>query len=243
MRRFSQMRTSENSVKIRGICGSLPGFWILIALLPLLLIAPQLDAADEQMQVLGRRVEGRAGEICLVCQKPLEAGDGAYLAEGQRLPVHRGGCEARLRAQPLVWLARLQPSGALFDSKKDSGALSRFWFFTGAYILLGLVFGALCAHRALHKACCPVTWFGLGLAFNVFAYLFLWMRPQGVMVAPAGVPPGLGKISATFAPRACPRCGAANHPAAAACLDCGAKLESLVVSEVVKAGVGRPEHR
>jgi len=99
---------------------------------------------------LGERIEPRAGGICYLCNEPLKAGDVVYQVEGQRLPVHLGPCDDQLRAEPQRWFARLKSRGAFLGAAIGRQQLSRFWFFAGLYILMGLVFAAVCAHRALH---------------------------------------------------------------------------------------------
>jgi len=119
----------------------------------------------------------------------------------------------------------------------DQPNVSRVWIYGGLYVLLGLVFAAICAHRALHVGYSPWAWFWLGLVLNAFAYLLLLTRPKREVRAPAGVPLGLGKIAATHAPQRCPKCGAFNHPSALRCLGCGASLSPGVESEVSRVGL------
>ena len=102
---------------------------------------------------------------------------------------------------------------------------------------MGLIFAAVCAHRALHTGYNPIQWFLIGLVFTAFGYLALLTRPRREVVAPAGIPPGLGKIALTYKPEPCAKCGYTNHPSAAQCLGCGAKLTPQMTSEVARAGV------
>lgn len=186
---------------------------------------------------VGKRVPPKPGDICVVCNHPLEGGDVVFQVRGQRMPVHLEEWDANLPAQLERLLAQLEPRGAFIGAGPNQPALSEVWFFAGFCILLGLVFAALCAHRALHMGRSPVAWFGIGLVLNAFGYLLLLTRPGREVLAPAGVPGGLRKIAATYAPELCAGCGTLNHPSASACSGCGGKLEPRTVSEVVRAGL------
>jgi hypothetical protein len=187
--------------------------------------------------VLGKRVPARPGEICLVCNKLIGRDDVAYLVRGQRVALHVPVCLEKFVQRPQFYLAILQPRGAFLGTSGQEGGLAWGWFFAGLYVLLGLVFAALCAHRALHAGHSPALWFGLGLALNVVAYLLLLTRPKKETGAPGGVPKGLAKVAATYAPQQCPRCGLANHPSAEECAGCGRKLHPAMKSEVSRAGL------
>lgn len=189
-------------------------------------------------KVVGKLVEPLPGERCLVCNQPIHKSDLVYLVQGQRAPIHLEGCNDKFLAQPQHWLAQLKPRGAFLGAGEEQRALSAAWFFVGFYVLLGLIFAALCAHQALHMGRGPVGWFAVGLLFNAFGYLVLLTRPKLELRALAGVPRGLGKVPVTYAPRTCTMCGATNHPSAIACSDCGAKLMPAVDSEVRRAGLG-----
>ena len=181
-------------------------------------------------------VEPRAGETCIVCEKAVGATDQVYEVEGQRVPVHAGACDDALRRAPEHYLARLKPRGAFLGAEPNPGPnISLGWFAFGTYILLGLVFGAICAYHAVNHALRPWTWFLAGFFLNVFGFLALVTRPAGDSSrAPAGLPPGLVKVPTTYSPRVCPRCGEMNHPSATCCVRCGNKIEPLVTSEVAR---------
>lgn len=115
--------------------------------------------------------------------------------------------------------------------------MSSLWFWAGAYVVAGLLFGALAAHRALQTGNRALAWFGVGFVFTLPGYLFLLTRPKLAMDAPAGVPHGMGRIASTAAPAPCPACGAMNHPAATQCIACGEKLTPQFESEAQRAGV------
>ncbi len=190
-------------------------------------------------KILVKQVEPRPGEICLVCDQPIGKHDVGYLVNGQRVPLHQGGCDAKFLKDPWHLLAFLQPRGAFLGVVSEGQSLSPAWFLLGIYILTGLIFAALCAHRALQTGQSAVTWFGIGLAINLVGYLWLLTRPRKEVRAPAGIPTGLGKLAATYQPRACPQCGAANHPSASQCSNCGTTLQPTIVSEVEKVRIGR----
>jgi hypothetical protein len=199
--------------------------------------------------VVGPKVRAEPGEICIVCNNPVGPDDSVYLVQGQRVPVHAAE-EREFLSNPRQYLMRLKPMGGALlgaDSNQsgmtnragnDQPVVSRMWIYTGLYVLLGLVFAAICAHRALHTGHRPGVWFGLGLLLNALAYILLLTRPKREVRAPAGVPSGLGKIAATHAPERCPKCGAFNHPSAVRCLGCGATLSPGVESEVRRVGLG-----
>jgi hypothetical protein len=186
---------------------------------------------------VGKRVPPKRGDICMICNKPLGEGDVVYQVRGQRVAMHRQELGADLQAQLKQLLAQLEPRGAFLGAQQGQRALSTIWFLVGVYILLGLIFAALCAHRALHAGRSPLAWFGAGLLFNVFAYFALLAARKREVLAPAGVPGGLRKIAATYAPQPCPLCGSLNHPAADACIGCGARLEPRMLSEVARVGL------
>ena len=186
-----------------------------------------------------RVVEPRAGEICIVCDKPIGATDRVYEVEGLRVPVHRGVCEAAFAGYPERFLSRLKPRGAFLGAEPNHAPnISWGWFALGVYVLLGLLFGASCAYRAVNHALSPWPWFLAGFLLNLIGFLALVLRPAGdSRKAPAGLPLGLVKVPNTSSPMACPRCGAMNHPSATACAECGNKIEPQGISEVTRAGL------
>lgn len=131
-----------------------------------------------------------------------------------------------------------EPRGAFLGAGENAG-MSSVWFWAGLYVVVGLVFGALSAHRACQTGNRALAWFGIGFVFTLPGYLCLLTRPMQKMDAPAGVPRGLQKIAATSAPEPCPGCGAMNHPAAAQCIGCGSKLTPRFVSEAQREARAR----
>ena len=138
----------------------------------------------------------------------------------------------------LAWQQQPAPRGAFLGAGANAG-MSSVWFWAGLYVVAGLVFGALAAHRALQTGNRALAWFGVGFVLTLPGYLYLLTRPMQKMDAPAGVPHGLQKIAATSAPEPCPGCSAMNHPAATQCIGCGGKLTPRFVSEAQRAGVTR----
>lgn len=202
---------------------------------------PESQAAPERLAVDGRavghRVESHEGEICLACGEPISKQDVTYLVDGQRVAVHKGVCLGVLAAAPAKWLAKLKPRGAFLDARAARLGLSPVWLFVGADVLIGLIFGALAAHRAFHVGRKPLTWLAIGLVANLPALLVLLVLPKREVQAVGGVPGGLGKIPATYSPDACPACRAENHPSARQCSACGGTLQPRVVPEVQKVGL------
>jgi hypothetical protein len=180
------------------------------------------------------RSEIRPEELCAVCRQPVGTEGVAYEVAGQRIAIHRDELASDLAAQLRRLVRQLQPRGAFLGTREAYGGVSWIWFFTGLYILVGLGFAALCAHRAMHTGYPPVPWFFAGLFFTALAYLGLLTRPRRAVFAPGGIPRGLGKFPATLPSRPCPGCGAMNHPAAAKCSGCGGKLEPRIESEAAR---------
>lgn len=180
------------------------------------------------------RTESRPEEICAVCRQPVGSEGVAYEAEGHRIVLHRHELASDSAAQLRGLIRQLRPRGAFLGTSAEYGSLSWVWFFTGLYVLAGLGFAALCAHRAMHTGHRPVPWFFAGLFFTAFAYLLLLTRRRRTVAAPAGIPRGLGKFATTLPSQPCPGCGALNHPAANRCSGCGGKLDPRVESEAAR---------
>jgi len=222
---------------------------LLLLVPPQRLLAPQRPVGGGEGQqrsdvsrgdaseILSRQVQPKAGEICVVCNKPIGPDDVVYLVDGQRVPVHRVDCDSRLHVNPAKFLAKLKPRGALLDATSVSSQASYDWLYFGFYMLVGLIFAALAAQRAFHVGRRPVVWLVLGLAGNLPAYAVLLALPKCQVRALAGIPPGLGKIASTYSPQACSKCGTENHPSARECSGCGAKLNPTMESEAARAGL------
>ena len=118
------------------------------------------EAPDEQQageQMFSRTTPVRPGvDRCVVCLKLLAVGDKVYLVEGQRVGV-KGMMEDQLFADPWTYIAVLKPRGGLFGGEMAPGSgISDAWLVLGMYVLLGLAFSAVCAHRALNTGQAPV---------------------------------------------------------------------------------------
>lgn len=176
------------------------------------------------------------GEICVACGKPISSHDPTFLIRGQRVPVHEQNCLDVFLKAPEHYTSQLEARSGLFSAtapSEPSHALSRGWFFLGLYAVAGLIFSAVCAQRALAMGLPIVPWFFAGLLLNAVGYLLvLTRRPREPVHYPAGMPRGMGKVSATYAPERCPHCGGTNHPAAETCAGCGSRLQPRVSSEV-----------
>ncbi len=196
------------------------------------------EQAPEKVQLdrdtIAERVETKPGDVCAVCGKPVGEDGVTYEVKGHHVAIHRDEVESNLAAQLRGLIRKLQPRGAFLGSSDAYGGLRWIWFLIGLYVLVGLGFAALGAHRALHTGHSPVFWFFAGLFFTAFAYLVLLTRAKRDVYAPGGIPRGLGKFAATMPPQKCPECGANNHPAAAKCAGCGCKLEPRFPSEAAR---------
>lgn len=236
----SQMPRTRKNAQARWICFLL--FFAVLAIHAEAVAQSSSPAGLPQEvivegQVIGRRVPVQAGETCAQCNRPVGAADVAYRVRGQRVALHAREVESNLRAQLERLVAQLQPRGAFIGGAGEKIGLSSIWFYAGVYVLLGLIFGAIAAHRALNLGHSAMSWFLVGFLLTLPGYLYLLTRPKREVQAPSGIPAGLRKIAATYAPEACAACGAENHPSAEQCAGCGAKLAPQVVSEVTRAGV------
>lgn len=218
-------------------------YTLSVPLLLLLFSFPALSNGSEALSAAeGRsspaieytRAEIMPGDRCLVSGLPLEEDDIAILVLGRRVPLKREALEIFLE-NPDTYFSALQPKGALFaEDIIRPKRISLGWFFFGAYVLVGLIFGALCAHEAIMRGLPPHRCFFYGLLINVFGYLLIRMeRADG---AP-DIPSGLVKVPLTSRPNPCPYCGHQNHPTARRCSGCGADLVPKKISETKKAGI------
>lgn len=184
-----------------------------------------------------RVVQHLGGSLCVVCGEQIHVHEPVYLINGQRVPLHGPGsaCDIAFRKDPAKFLVALQPRGAFLGGEPSQ--VSFGWFVFGSYVLLGLLFGGLCGQAALHRGLAPMRWYLAGFFLNVFAYGAVLLTKHKAMNAPAGIPAGLGKIAATYAPAKC-ACGAENHPSAGKCSSCGKALTPTVASEVSRVAHG-----
>jgi ribosomal protein S27AE len=133
-----------------------------------------------------------------------------------------------------------KPRGALYDERPaDAARPWATWFWVASYVLVGLLAGAAASNLAVNRGLPGWPWFLIGLLVNVLGVLLvLGQRPRDAVSAPQGIPAGLRKVPVTRAPRACPECGALDHPSARVCGRCGHALVASSVSEVDAAGLG-----
>lgn len=202
--------------------------------------APAPIVSKQDLVIHGEKVrvvQHEGGAVCVVCRKEIHAQDPIYLIGGQRVAVHGPGspCDVAFRSDPEKFLATLQPRGAFLGGKPSEQA-GIGWFLFGAYVLTGLIFAGLCGQLALEHGHPTLGWYLAGFFLNVVAYGVLRAKRAGAVQAPAGVPGGLGKISATYDPVLC-TCGAENHPSARQCSTCGRELKPQVNSEVARSGL------
>ena len=174
------------------------------------------------------------GEQCLVCRKRVYDEDVVEIRFKGRTFFVGKPFMGDFEADPARYFARIQARSALFDEAAFAAnrPMAYGWLWLGGYVLAGVVCSALCAYIAVCKGLTPLPWFFAGLLGNV-AGLGLVMSVGGGDAAalPAGIPAGLAKVPTTYAPAACPSCGAANHPSAARCADCRELLTPRVSPE------------
>lgn len=156
--------------------------------------------------------------------------------KGRRVAVCPGECREHWKANPNQFFLKLQSRGALFDensipeSKGNNG-----WLYLGMYVLVGLIFGAICAYVAVTQGHEATGWFLAGLVLNVIGLIAVLVKGQGDLSKyPAGVPVGFAKVPSTYTPVVCQTCGGENHPSASICSQCGAEQKSTVETEASK---------
>jgi hypothetical protein len=202
-------------------------------------LAALLVLAGATLAATGPKLTGpvpsNEGETCAVCGGRVTARDCAYLVDGQRFTVMKA-MESDFLADPLSYIAKFRPANLLFGSDSQT-RLSGVCLVAGLYLLFGIFCAGLCAQMAITKGYAAWPWMIAGLALTAGAYMYLATRPA---TARAVAITGLRRAPSTRAPLPCPGCGGSNHPAARACLRCGAALEPAAPSEV-EAGSGRRE--
>ena len=205
---------------------------VLATLLPAFLVAGDQDRGAETAPPVELEQRPGEGEQCIVCRQPihdLEIVEVRY--KGRTFHVAAKMLD-EFTADPDLYFQKLQARSALFDERAMEGRqVSTGWLLFGGYVLAGLVFAALCGYLAVSRGLAPLPWFFAGLFGNVAAAAVLLITPRGDA---ADVPAGLAKVPVTHFPLPCPRCGAPNHPSAAACSGCGAGLAPAVEAETAR---------
>ena len=176
------------------------------------------------------------GRDCIVCEGPTGATAHIEQYQGRWVAVCPGPCQEHWAAHPDKYFLKLRSHGALFDENSISEKkANNGWLYLGMYVLIGLIFGAMCAYIAVTNGHGAIAWFWSGMLFNVLALIAIFIKRQGDMSQwPEGVPDGFGKVLLTYSPVNCQTCGGQNHPSAPVCNHCGTGLEPATKSESTK---------
>lgn len=208
-------------------------------LLAVLLTSPLIADQDPEREPaapveLDRKIG--EGEQCIVCGQTIDGLEVVEVRYKGRSFFVAAKMLDELKGDPDTYFEKLQARSALFDERAMEGRrTSSGWLYFGVYVLVGLVFAALCGYLAVSRSLAPIPWFFAGLAGNVVALAVLLATPRGDASAlPAGVPAGLAKVPVTRLPVPCPSCGTSNHPAAAACSGCGTGLAPALEPETAR---------
>jgi len=195
-------------------------------------VEPDRTDGEAEWVVLDQRPGN--GEQCLVCRKRVYDEDVVEIRYKGRTFFVGKPFMAEFETDPLRYFARIQARSALFDENALAAnrPMAFGWLWLGGYILAGVLCAALCGYIAVCKGLMPLSWFFAGLFGNVAGLGLVMFVARGDAAAlPAGIPAGFAKIPTTYAPTACPSCGAANHPSAARCAGCRAPLTPTVTPE------------
>ncbi len=183
------------------------------------------------------------GEQCLVCGNAIVGEEIVEIRHrGRTFHVARKML-GEFETDPDLYFRKIQARAALFDEEAMHQApLAGGWLIFGLYVLVGLLFAALCAYLAVGWGKAPLPWFFAGLLANVPAFVALLVTRGSIVGMPSGassvaavpIPPGLAKVPTTRAPVPCPACGASNHPSAPVCGVCGSGLDPSVEAETAR---------
>lgn len=174
------------------------------------------------------------GEQCIVCGQAIHGDEIVEVRYKGRSFFVAAKMLAELEGDPDSYFQKLQARSALFDERSMEGrAVTTGWLLFGAYVLVGLVFAAICGYLAIGRSLAPLPWFFAGLVGNIAALVVLLATGRGD-TASSAIPAGLAKVPLTPAPVPCAACGATNHPSAAACSSCGKGLAPAFEAEAAR---------
>ncbi len=176
------------------------------------------------------------GERCIVCAQQIHGDEIVEVRYKGRTFFVAGKMLDELASNTDTYFQQLQAQSALFDERSMEGRQMSFgWLLFGGYVLLGLIFAALCGYLAVGRSLAPLPWFFAGLVGNLAALIVLLATARGdSTVLPAGIPAGLAKVPTTRTPVTCSECDASNHPSAAVCGGCGRTLSPTVQAETAR---------
>lgn len=200
--------------------------WITISGICLSLCAISVVNAQEKPQ----------NHNCIVCGGSAVGEMYVEQFKGRWIAACQGECSEHWAANPDQFFLKLQSRGALLDENSLSEQkASNGWLYLGLYVLLGLIFGAMCAYVAVTNGHGAVGWFFAGLFLNAAGLIAILIKGQGDLSKhPTGVPAGFAKVPLTYTPVRCQTCGEENHPSAPICSQCGEKLDPTVIAETSK---------
>lgn len=207
---------------------------LIISLFIIPYFSPESISQEQTKELEYSFTEVREGDHCTVSGHELYQDDIALIVQGRRVPLKKEALDIFL-SSPEKYFSKLQAKSALFtEDMNDNKNLSYGWFLFGVYVLIGLIFAALCSHIAIAKGLKPVPWFFAGLLLCVIAYFILVMKKSE---SRENIPDGLRKVPLTYDPSSCPICKNLNHPSAKNCSSCGAELKSSRISETEILGL------
>ena len=185
-------------------------------------------SSDAGWEILARHPGD--GEQCLVCKQPIEGEPAVEIRYKGRVFHVKESMMDDFRADPEAYFRSMQARSGLFDeAAMPERPMRTGWLAFGVYLVIGLLFGAICGSVAMGRSRPALPWFFAGLAGNVIALGVLLLTTSAEEGGAA--PVGLRKVPRTRAPRPCPHCGATNHPSARACSSCGGALEPKAPAE------------
>lgn len=187
----------------------------------------------ERWEVLEERLA--EGEQCLVCRQLIHDGDIVEVRYKGRTFHVAAKMLDEFKADPDRYFYAMQARSGLFDeASTETPQMSMGWLGFGTYVLLGLIFGAICGYAALNRGLPGMRWFMAGFIGGVFGLIAFFVTQRGARRLD-GDARGLSKIPVTSSPVDCPTCGESNHPTAPACSACGRSLNPTAQPETARA--------